>query len=172
MTPLFAFVAATLLPGCQGLNLSLRTPESQVADMELTEQTDEGARVVTTVTIDNPNETVLPVSRAHYRLAVEGAEPFAFTTVPAIALPSEATQTIWLPAAVATDGESVVGRQYTVTGYATYRPPGEFEAVLFGSGFPLPRTRFRAEGTLGEASKRNAIQNREERESAEGAKQE
>jgi len=151
MTPLFAFVAATLLPGCQGLNLSLRTPESQVADMELTEQTDEGARVVTTVEVANPNRTVLPVASAYYRLEVEGLEPFSFTTVPGVALPSEASQQFDLVAAVATaEGESAAGRAYELTGYARYRPPGEFESVLYGSGWPLPKTRFDAEGTLGE----------------------
>jgi LEA14-like dessication related protein len=136
------------ITGCQGFNFTLKKPKAQVAQVAVTEASEQGARVETTVRITNPNRTVLPLEQAYYRVTVDGAEPFAFTTVPAAALPGEGTQTLTLPAAVASDGQSLAGRSYTVRGYASYRPPGEVEAVLYGSGWPLPKTHFRAQGTL------------------------
>jgi LEA14-like dessication related protein len=139
-----------LAGGCQGLGLFLDKPGAEVTSVELEEQTEQGGRVVATVRLANPNDVVLPVAKAHYTVQVEGAERFRFTTVPSVAMPAKGGQTVTLPAAFKRDGgRSLAGRAYTVDGHVTYRPAGEVEAVLFGSGWPLPRTGFHREGTLG-----------------------
>jgi hypothetical protein len=141
-------LAVAALTGCQGMGLFLNNPKAKVSQVDLVEQSDEGGRVVATVTVTNPNEIVLPLAQAHYTVRVAGAEPFRFTTMPARAMPADGSQTVELPAAFARKGDPLAGRKYTVDGYVTYRPPGEVEAVLFGSGWPLPRCGFRREGTL------------------------
>ena len=137
--------SAAMLVGCQGAAVTLNAPKAKVQSVEVTERSDEGSRVLTTVAVENPNAVVLPLIKASYTVDVEGAGRFRFTEVPGRALPGEGTQRLDLPAAFASD-ESLRGRGYDVTGAVTYRPPGEVESILYQSGFPLPSTRFRASG--------------------------
>jgi len=136
------------LTGCQGVTLTINKPKAEVEATRVTETSGQGARVVTRVSLSNPNRAVLPLIEAHYTVEVEGAGWFRFTEVPGKALPGQGEQTLELPAAFATGGDSLAGRPYTVRGWVSYRPPGEAESVFYQSGLPLPRASFRREGTL------------------------
>jgi LEA14-like dessication related protein len=139
---------ALLAGGCQGAGLFLKQPTATVESVELTKQSEEGGQLTATVKVTNPNDTVLPVPRVSYRVDVEGASPYRFTTVPGVALPGRGTQTFELTAAFERDANPLAGREYRVNGQLSYRPPGEVEAVLFGSGWPLPQAPFQQRGTL------------------------
>jgi len=145
-----ALTGLLMLAGCQGLAPTLQKPTAEVTAMRLDDETAEGGRAVATVQIENPNRTVLPLVQTRYTIDIEGVTPFRYTDVPGVALPSEGTQTLHLPAGFAKNNGSLAGRSYRVSGHATYRPPGEVEAVLYGSGWPLPRVGFSKEGTLGQ----------------------
>ncbi len=139
-----AAIVLLLLTGC-----SVKAPTARVVAVDTDRVTEQGARVLVTVELTNPNDVALPLPKTRYRVAVEGAEPFAFETPPALALPPLETQLLTLPAAFATpDAAAMAGRPYEVTGAVTYQPPGQLRLLLSEYHIPLPTSRFSGSGTL------------------------
>ena len=122
--------------GCKSTHI---TPSVEVLSLNVVEQTDEGARMVLTLAVDNPNDYALQVYDATYRVNVDGHEPFVFAdfaVVPAMS-PLE-RQMFQLTAAVPTLGEDITGRAWRVSGRFVYEVPGELNDIAYDSGVPRP----------------------------------
>lgn len=140
---LMLLLMLSALAGCS----FVKTPTARVTDVQVDRATDEGARLVVTVQLDNPNAVELPLPKARYRVAVEGADPFTFTTVPDATLPRKGSIAITLSAAF----PGVVqpqGLGYNVSGAVTYLPPGEVRELLTDYRIPLPSAGFSESGQL------------------------
>lgn len=145
-----AVLGLLLMVGC-----SFTAPTARVVSVEPDSITDEGTRVLVTIELENPNDVEVPLPRAYYRVTLDGAEPFAFDTLPTAALPPNGMQRVTLPAAFALDREtSVAERGYDVSGSITYQPPGAFRALMTQYGVPLPKAGFSESGTMSAASVR------------------
>jgi len=135
------------LTGC--LSVGAERPAARFGALDIDQQTGEGARVLLTVEVDNPNDFDLELTEATYKINVEGVAAFSFDgVVPDKALPPEGTQQITFPAALGAGGRPLQGRSYNVSGSLTYEPPGELRAILTESGFPLPSVPFSGSGRL------------------------
>ena len=136
-----SFITATLV-GCA----SLQTPTAKVTDVAVTGQTDVGASVRLTVKLHNPNDFVLPLTRAHYTIDVAGLDSFSFNQIPDCALPAHGDQTLQFTAGFPLKNQSIDGRTYRVNGYASIQPPGKMWQIFHQSGMPLPTSDFSATG--------------------------
>ena len=133
-------MALLLLVGCVG------APSAKVTEVLVEEQTDQGTRLVVIVELTNPNQTPLPMPKAHYWVKV-GDETFDFQTIPLATLPGQGTQTLQFPAAL-TAGRSLSGQPYRVWGRISYEPPGDVRRLLVDYRMPLPAVDFSQRGTL------------------------
>ena len=139
-----AVIGLLLMVGC-----SVSSPTARVVAVEPAEITDQGARVLVTIELENPNDVELPLPWTRYRVTLDGAKPFSLGTPPAAALPPNGVQRVTLPAAFAFDeDQSLVGRGYAVSGSMTYTPPGEFRKLMTEYGVPLPKVHFADSGSL------------------------
>ncbi|GAB4107974.1 MAG: hypothetical protein Kow00105_13000 [Phycisphaeraceae bacterium] len=135
---------ALTLVGCSS---NLKQVIANVDAVRIDSTSDEGVRVLVTVTAENPNEVALPIVRAEYKVALNGAQPFEFTDLPKATLPALGTQTLTFPAAFALNGKHEQ-HTYQVEGRLIYEPPGEIRKLLTEYGVPLPSASFSDEGTL------------------------
>lgn len=138
---------SAVLTGCSA---NLHQVKARVDSVAVSEQTDEGVRVLVTITAENPNDVALPIVRAKYEVELPGSgvEKFEFTDLPKATVPANGTQTITLPAAFALNGGDASSRAYKVDGHLTYEPPGEVRKLLTEYGVPLPSAGFESEGAL------------------------
>ncbi len=142
-----------MLTGC----LSALPPTARVTGARVLAETDEGARVVVILELQNPNTVPLPLPEASYRVVVDGVGTYAFDDLPVRVIPPGGTQTVTLPAAVAAttdDGlpaampDTVAGRRWRIRGTLTYRPDNGIRRFLTETGIPLPTVAFAGRGTL------------------------
>jgi hypothetical protein len=142
---------AAFLTGC-ALRLPrwhhVTKPSAQVTSVRLDDQSEQGARVIITVALSNPNDLSLPLIRSAYTVKLGDLPAATFHEDPLKALPRTGPQTVELAAAVPTNGASVAGMDYRVSGSITYEPPGEVRQVLTESGVPLPTVGFSSSGSL------------------------
>lgn len=123
------------------------TPQAQIIGARQVAQTSEGARVIATVDITNPNDIALPIARVDYTLTIEGKETFSFSETGNQTLTKKQVRRLELPAAFASDA-SLVGASYTLEGSASFEPPGELRRFLTDSGIPLPKVTFAGSGVI------------------------
>ena len=123
----------------------IQGPRAAVTAVEILETTSEGATVMVTVTMENRENIELPLPAAQYDVSIEGLGQFSFQDIPGVSLPPAGTQTLLLPAAFATKN-GVEGRQYTISGQVSYRPPGAIRTVLTDYRVPLPTADFSTGG--------------------------
>ena len=127
---------------------NVKSPQVDIVDVSLKQQTIDGARVETTLTLYNPNNETIPLAKVRYTFNIDGFGSFECTDVPGLSLPAEGYQQLVLPAAIATAGQDVTGRLYTVHGQISYDPPGEVQEMMQQTGFPLPWISFSRTGML------------------------
>lgn len=135
--------------GCSGV----QNPTVQVRSLQIVEQTRDGARLLLTLDVTNPNQAALPLVFSSYDVQVDGATGFGFADVCNRTLPAQGTQTVVLAAAVAGhEGRSLDAAAYRVNGWMSYEPPNQWRRLLTESGVPLPTVGFGKSGILGESS--------------------
>jgi len=147
--------AAFSLGGC-GLSAKRRLrlihpvqkPVVKVIEVKPVEQTDDGASLVMTLELDNPNTAQLPLQRASYDVELGDGRRFSFNDRAFRTLSSQGQQQIVLTAAFAPPGNKINGQDYSVSGWVSFTPPGALRRLLTRSGLPLPRARFRSTGRL------------------------
>lgn len=137
-----ALCSAAAMIGCTA------RPSVDVMDIRVVDQTEQGGRVLLYLDVVNPNDFPMPTPTANYEIRVDGAGVFAFNgVVPLAAMPAQGSQTYVFPAAFDTTSP-LSGRRYATSGSLKYEPPGEWQAFLTESGFPLPDVDFSASGTI------------------------
>jgi len=143
LTVLLLLMTGVVGTGCAGL----KSPETRVLGVAVTQRSAEGARVELMVELNNPNATALPLRHSNYRVRM-GERSFSFKQRLDVTLPGHGTQRITLPAAFA-DGAAIgPDTPYQVSGSVTYEPPGEFRRILTDMRIPLPSRSFSAAGQL------------------------
>jgi len=133
--------------GCSQFQ-AMQPPQLQVQAMKIAQQTEEGARIEITLLLQNPNDKALPLTYTDYRVEVPGVGVFAFGDETNRTLPAGGTQTVVLPAALATRGRELHGIPCVVSGSVSYDPPGQLRKILTESGVPLPSVNFTSTGPL------------------------
>lgn len=135
------------------------TPTASAATVSIVEQTGEGARLLVSLELTNPNAIALPLHKAVYTVTVAGVAAGAggaggaggavtMEDVTSLTLPANGTQKLKYPLAIVTDGQGLAGASYTVSGTVEYEPPGEVRKLLTESGVSLPKIRFSGAGEL------------------------
>jgi len=132
------------------------TPTASAATVSIVEQTGEGARLLVSLELTNPNAIALPLHKAVYTVTVAGVAAGAggaggavtMEDVTSLTLPANGTQQLKYPLASVTDGQGLAGAWYTVSGTVEYEPPGEVRKLLTESGVSLPKVRFSGAGEL------------------------
>lgn len=129
------------------------TPTASAATVSIVEQTGEGARLLVSLELTNPNAIALPLHKAVYTVTVAGVAAGAggavtMEDVTSLTLPANGTQKLKYPLAIVTDGQGIAGASYTVSGTVEYEPPGEVRKLLTESGVSLPKVRFSGAGEL------------------------
>ncbi len=132
--------------GCTATS-GLQDPVAHVVAVKLVEQTQQGARVEVTVTLDNFNNIPLPLTESHYTVSVTGGGVYSANDLPDRTLPASGHQEIIIPAVFATT-QKLDGADYAVHGSVAYRPPGEIRKLLTDSWIPLPTASFSSSGKL------------------------
>lgn len=155
-------LALVLLPGCSSFKPwdvfdRPRSPKIQVADVRVTERTEQGARVEMVLDMTNPNDVALPLVDVKYHVELPGAgvESFSMKDRPNMTLPAKGSQRLILAAAFEANpqaGQIQAGSKYHVSGSITYRPPQTFVENLAEEALPLPSASFSAKGTLEETA--------------------
>lgn len=141
---LLVLVTLNLL-GC----ISAHPPTVEVVGAEVTETGPDASRVEVLLMLSNPNDISLPLKQVSYQVSVEGAEPYAYVDLPARVLPPNGVQSVRLPAVVTeSEGESLSGASWRVSGTVTYVPENQLRAFLTETGVPLPLALFSARGVL------------------------
>jgi hypothetical protein len=145
------FVLTALLSaiagGCSGTP-GFEYPTAKAVAVRIDEQTDQGVRVIVLVNMNNPNDYPLPLIEGSYTVNVSGLGSFHDGARSVRTLPSRGTETIEMPAAFATKGAPVVGRQYDVSGWITFQPPSNLRALMTDMDIPLPDVGFALSGVL------------------------
>jgi LEA14-like dessication related protein len=139
---LLALAALSLpLVGCNTVG-AVQEPTAQVTSVDLKQSTQYGARLDVVVTLSNPNDVPLPITKAQYDVVVEGVGQFSFKDQPHRTIPANGSQVVRLPAAIETDGRELAGVGASASGSITYEPPGEIRKLLTDSRIPLPSVGF------------------------------
>lgn len=132
------------LSGC----ISALPPSLDVVGAQVVEQTAEGARLEVNLVMSNPNDVALPLPETNYTVSVAGVGSYSAVDLPALVLGPKGTQSFTLPAAIATDGQSLVGKTWKASGTVTYNPDNGIRRFLTETGTPLPVAFINGEGTL------------------------
>ena len=133
--------------GCSGTP-GFEYPTAKVVAVRIDQQTDQGVRVVVVVNLNNPNDYPLPLVQGNYTVNLTGIGTFEDGAKSERTLPSRGTETIELPAAFATKGVAVLGRDYQVHGSVTCQPPSNLRALMTDMEIPLPAIGFASTGSL------------------------
>ncbi|MCC7204363.1 MAG: hypothetical protein IT441_04740 [Phycisphaeraceae bacterium] len=133
-----------------------RDPKVHVADVRVTERTEQGVRVELVLEMTNPNDEALPLVDVKYAVDLPGAGVKGFSTKdrPNMTLPAKGSQRLVLAAAFETNPQTAAigaGNRYHVSGSITYRPPQTFVENLAEEALPLPSAGFSGKGILEEA---------------------
>ena len=137
-----------LIVGSQIGCLSARPPRVELTGAEVLEETDEGARFAIDLMLTNPNDVALPLPEVRYRFQVQGLDSYAYLDLPNRVVGPRGTQTLRLPAALATGGRSLAGRGWSISGRLQYRPDNPLRTFLTETGVPLPVALFSGSGRL------------------------
>ena len=149
-TVVVVIAAVLCLSGCNILpkpGPKITPPAARVGAVKLLNQTHEGAVVMVSVELENPNRTALPLLNNRYTLTVGGLS-FNYTDQPLRTLPSKGVQTLDLKAALSTGGRDLRGAAFRVTGRVDYEPPSQIRRLLTESGVPLPNVAYAGYGVL------------------------
>ncbi len=122
-------------------------PTAKVGGATVTASTEEGGRVEVNVTLTNPNDAELQLTRVQYTIAVDGVGRFRFDDVPERTLNINGEQVVILAAAFAAS-EPLRGKRYTVSGDIWYDYAADFRRLLNETGYPLPNVSFAGEGRI------------------------
>ena len=131
--------------------MKITTPTAEVGELRLVDQTDEGARLEVSVSLQNPNPFPLPLAINDYRVSVAG-KTFFFREHVRRTLPAQGRQTLELAAALTTGEADLTGATYHVRGWVEYRRPGQLRRIMHDSGVPLPVVNYYTAGRLGQTS--------------------
>jgi len=126
----------------------IKDPSIEVVSVNLTRQTDQGARIEVTARLENPNDVALPLKDYHLTFDLADGPAVTFRDLANRTLPSEGSQLVTMPLAIAVPGQSLVGDGYHVSGWMHYEPPGEIRKLLTDSSIPLPSSSFSTRGEL------------------------
>jgi len=125
----------------------IEVPTTQVRRVSVTQESEEGSQVTAFIAVRNPNKAPLPLVRIQYTIDV-GGKMISYQDEVHRTLPSDGIQVVVLPVAFATDGSSIGGRRFDISGSITYRPPGQFRKLLTESKVPLPTVPFAGSGRI------------------------
>ncbi len=151
---IFIMLMLAAVAGCQRQGprttpwYKIRQPEVEIVAVNLTEQTEQGARIEVTARLTNPNEVALPLKRYHLTFDADHRPAVTFRDLSNRTLPAQGEQLVVMPLALATGAGNLTDGAYRVSGWIHYEPPGEIRRLLTESGIPLPSAAFRKEGAL------------------------
>ncbi|MEE9404020.1 MAG: LEA type 2 family protein [Algisphaera sp.] len=122
---------------------SVLPPVVTVTGARVLEVSDVGARLAIHLELANPNDYPLPLERVSYRVSLQkGAiEPYVADDLPARTIAAHGTQTLHLPAALASGSRTFNPEwleHWQVKGTLTYAPDRGLRAFLTETGVPLP----------------------------------
>lgn len=138
-------LALGLLPACT----TLAPPAVNVTGVRVDEQTPDGARLIVTLHMANPNRTPLPLEQVKLDLAVEGHGVRTYRMPANCVLPYQGQGIVEVPASLPLDGPvNLASTSYRARGEVAYVPPGEIRKLMTDGGIPLPTSSFRRDGTL------------------------
>ncbi|MEM9418558.1 MAG: hypothetical protein AAGA25_05805 [Planctomycetota bacterium] len=132
------------LTGC----ISAVPPSLEVVGAEITQSSPEGTRVEVAVVMSNPNDVPIQLPEASYSVSVADAGSYAYIELPAQVLGPKGVQAMRFPAAIETDGQSLSGRAWEISGSVTYSPENYLRTFLTETGVPLPLVLFSGKGVL------------------------
>ena len=143
-------ILGLLIPGVgAGVGcISAVPPRVDVVGARVTEATTQGASMEVALVLTNPNDVALPLPETSYTVSVAGVGSFSAIDLPARIIAPNGTQSLTLPAAIATDGQDLAGRDWTANGTVTYNPDNGVRRFLTETGVPLPVAFFGGEGTF------------------------
>lgn len=152
---LFILIGVVGLAGCRVRDVDAQ-PSAYVMGVEVIEKTREGARLEVVVVLQNPNFVALPLTLSSYTITVEGVGTYHFSdhlrqTLPAGVKEGGSAvgrQTLRLPVALGSQGNSPAGLSYRVQGSVQYQPPGSIRKLLTEANVPLPSIPFEGTGEI------------------------
>ena len=124
--------------GCQAPH----TPVATVQWIQVTQHTEEGARLEVGLTVSNPNDVPLPVRSVSYTIRVEDVGRFRFEDHPPVTLAPMDERTIVLAGAFVNGWRVQPGQSIRATGQVRYQRPGQWPRLLAEYGFPYPSAGF------------------------------
>jgi LEA14-like dessication related protein len=143
LVPVLALIAL----GCSS-QPSFQKPTVEVTGIRVDQTTPQGVRLIATLKLENPNDLPLSLKDSRYTIRIEGVGSFSDSEQSERTLPAKGSQTVELPAAIATQGGAAAGGAYSVTGRVNYEPPGAWRQILNDLSYPLPSVGFQSSGKL------------------------
>lgn len=137
-------LAFVLLPGCKWT----QTPTAEVTRVEVVSQGREGGVLAFDVRVDNANDFPLTLPRASYTVTVDGAGTYdSPPVIPMRTLSPLGEQVLRFTAAFPANAP-LSGRDYSLSGSASYDDPSELRQAIEETGLPKPWFDFASQGTL------------------------
>jgi hypothetical protein len=122
------------LPGCQ----TAAPPRLAIADVQVTEVTDQGSAMVVTVRAENPNDKPLPLRSIDYRVSLGGEEVFKATRIAEAVLPRFGVIDLPLPVSVPVTERPAGETDFHLWLTLHYLAPGKIAETLYDAGLRRP----------------------------------
>ncbi len=129
-------------------------PAISVAEITVTESTDEALALGCTLELTNPNSVPLNLYELTYVLAVDSKPVYEGRRAAVATLSAAGTRLLTIPAIIPNHrmGWDASSRpqqvRFTLTGTLVYNKPGDIARLLFGAGVRRPKAHFAHRGQL------------------------
>ena len=137
-------VAALGLAACQ----SAQSPRLSIADVRVTEVTDQGSAMVVTVRAENPNDKPLPLRMIDYRVTLGGESVFEDSRVAEAVLPRFGVVDLELPVSVPATERPAGETDFRLWMTLHYLAPGKIAETLYDAGLRRPSVSGDGAGTV------------------------
>lgn len=146
-TPIILLV---LLPGLAGCT-SVKSPNIDIADVTIGEQTESALVLNFAVNLENENRQAVTLEEFNYDLSINGAHVYTGRRSAEATMAALGSNRITIPAVVPFDKQDVLADDafdYTVRGSLTYLTEDVFSEMLYDSGLDTSSVSFQRDGTI------------------------
>ena len=150
---LLGLVLLALIPLSTGCS-SYLPPTIELADISITDRSDEAWVVGVRVDMTNPNSEPLELLTFDYEFSLDGRVVFRGRRAAEATLSSRGTKTLALPSVLRFDridaaaARELEGRSWSMRGSLIYVTPGEIAELLLDTGVRKPTVNFAGRGTF------------------------
>lgn len=142
--PMLALGFGVAVTGCQGTS----PPRLTIADVVVTEVTEQGSAMTVIVRAENPNDRPLPLRTITYDVSLDGRQVFTSTQSAEAVLPRFGVLDLPLPVAVPASVRPADPSEFRLSMTLRYRNPGTLAETLYDAHLWRPAISASGEGVV------------------------